>query len=76
MREKISGKCCFRSKEKILEGSNGLRWGSIHTLRGMAWVAGTIHWHFVMLGNCGDRVTAQGTGVSPCSDAAMHDVWW
>lgn len=28
----------------------------------------------LMLGNCGDRVTAQGRGVSPCSDAAMHDV--
>lgn len=31
MWEKINGKCCFRSKEKVLEGSNGLTWGSIQT---------------------------------------------
>lgn len=42
MWEKINGKCCFRSKEKI-EGSNGLRWGSIQTLYCVAWVSGTIH---------------------------------
>lgn len=28
MREKINGKYFLRSKEKISEGSNGLRWGS------------------------------------------------
>lgn len=29
---KTSGKCCFRSKGKVLEGSNGLRWGGIQTV--------------------------------------------
>lgn len=76
MWEKINGKCCFGSKEKILEGSNGLRWGSIQTVCCVAWVSGTIHRLCVILGNCGDRVTAQGRGAPPCSDVAMHDVWW
>lgn len=32
MWEKINGKYFLRSKEKISEGSNGLRWGSIQAV--------------------------------------------
>lgn len=35
MWEKINGKCCFRSKGKVLEGSDGPRGGSIQMLCGM-----------------------------------------
>lgn len=54
MWEKINGKCCFRSKEKVLEVSDGLRWGSIQTA---VWhgvrLSGTIHRVSVILGNWG-----------------------
>lgn len=39
-------------------------------------VSGIIHLVPVMLGNCGDRMTAQGRGSPPCSSAVIHDVCW
>lgn len=84
MREKINGKYFLRSKEKISEGSNGLRRGSIQAVcrvamewdcaLGLCQSSWTIHRLSVMLGNCGDRMTAQGRGAPPCSSAAKGHV--
>lgn len=38
-------------------------------------MSGTIHQVSVMLGNCGDRMTAQGRGAPPCSNAEILRSW-